>query len=68
MTWKQINRLNVGASVMHNRYGECTVREVLDGLGVVVMPKTENGMKILIADFGVSASTLEVNIRNIKHL
>ena len=68
MTWKQINRLNVGASVMHKRYGECTVREVLDGLGVVVMPKTENGMKILIADFGVSAPTLEDNIQNIKHL
>ena len=68
MTWKEINKLNVGASVMHKRYGECTVKEVHDELGVVLLPKTKEGMMQLIADFGVGSPTLEDNIRNIKHL
>lgn len=68
MTWKEINRLNAGASVMHNRYGECIVKNVFEELGVVLSPKTESGRKALIDDFGIDAPTLEDNIRNIKHL
>lgn len=68
MTWKEIRRLNVGANVMHKRYGECIVREVLDELGVVLFPKTKDGQKLLVDDFGVISPTLEDNIRNIKHL
>lgn len=68
MTWKEILRLNVGASVMHNRYGECTIKEVFDELGVVLLPKTKDGQKLLVDDFGVISTTLEHNIRNIKHL
>ena len=68
MTWKEINRLNKGASVMHKRYGECTVKDILDTIGVVLTPKTQEGKKLLIADFGTDAPTLEDNIRNINHL
>ncbi len=68
MTWKEILRMNVGASVMHKRYGECTIKEVIDELGVVLLPKTKDGQKLLVDDFGVISPTLEDNIRNIKHL
>ena len=68
MTWKEINRLNVGACVMHKRYGECIIKNVFEELGVVLSPKTESGRKALIDDFGTDAPTLEDNIRNIKHL
>lgn len=68
MTWKEIRKLNVGASVMHKRYGECTIKDILDELGVVLVPKTEEGRRQLIADFGVDAPTLEHVVRNIKHL
>ena len=68
MNWKEIRKLNVGAIVMHKRYGECTVKEVMNGLGVVLIPKTYGGKKQLIEDFGTDAPTLEDNIRNIKHL
>lgn len=68
MNWKEIRRLNVGASVMHKRYGECVVKNVFEKLGVVLSPKTESGRKALIDDFGIDAPTLEDNIRNIKHL
>lgn len=67
MTQKEINKLNAGASVMHKRYGECTVKEILM-VGVVLVPKTKEGRMQVIADFGVDAPTLEDNIRNIKHL
>ena len=53
---------------MHKRYGECTVKDILDMMGVVLIPKTQEGKKQLIADFGTDAPTLEDNIRNIKHL
>ena len=68
MNWKEINRLNKGASVMHKRYGECTVKDIIDMMGVVLIPKSQEGKKLLIADFGTDAPTLEDNIRNIKHL
>lgn len=68
MTWKEILILNIGASVMHKRYGECTIKEVIDELGVVLLPKTKAGQKLLVDDFGVISPTLEDNIRNIKHL
>ena len=68
MTWKEIDRLNKGASVMHKRYGECIVKDILDMMGVVLIPKTQEGRKLLMADFGTDAPTLEDNIRNIKHL
>ena len=53
---------------MHKRYGECTVKQVMDELGVVLIPKTQEGKKQLIEDFGTDAPTLEDNIKNIKHL
>ena len=68
MTWKEIRKLNVGSSIMHKRYGECTVKQVMDELGVVLIPKTQEGKKQLIKDFGTDAPTLEDNVKNIKHL
>ena len=53
---------------MHKRYGECTIKEIIDEFGVVLLPKTKYGQKLLIDDFGVISPTLKYNIRNIKHL
>lgn len=67
MTKKEIKELKVGASVMHKRYGECVVKDILN-VGVVLTPKTAKGRTLIISDYGKEAPVLEDNIGNIKHL
>ena len=59
--------LKVGASVMHKRYGECVVKDILN-VGVVLIPKTAKGRTMILIDYGKEAPVLEYNIGNIKHL
>ena len=63
-------KLESGQKVMHNRYGECIVKEVIRSMGelfgVVITPVTENGRFSL----GVDSETnipdfLEGSVRNI---
>jgi len=67
MTKEEIKKLNVGASVMHKRYGECVVKDILN-VGVVLTPKTAKGRTMILIDYGNEAPVLEDNIGNIKHL
>lgn len=67
MTKKEIKKLNVGASVMHKRYGECVVKDILN-VGVVLTPKTAKGRTLIISDYGKDAPVLEDNIGNIKNI
>jgi hypothetical protein len=67
MTKEEIKELKVGASVMHKRYGECVVKDILN-VGVVLTPKTAKGRTLILTDYGKDAPVLEDNIGNIKHL
>jgi len=67
MTKKEIKELKVGASVMHKRYGECVVKDILN-VGVVLTPKTVKGRTLVLINYGKDAPILEDNIGNIKHL
>lgn len=61
MTKKEIKKLSVGASVMHKRYGECAIKDILN-VGVVLTPKTAKGRTLILAEYGKDAPVLEDNI------
>ncbi len=67
MTKEEIKKLSVGASVMHKRYGECVIKDILN-VGIVLTPKTAKGRTLILTDYGKGAPILEDNIGNIKHL
>ncbi len=54
MKEKDALKLNSGQKVMHNRYGECIVKEVIvsfgELFGVVVTPITDVGKSLLMSD------------------
>ena len=66
MTWKEIDELEIGAKVMHKHLGECTVKDVMQGLGVVIIPTTKEGKALLLAASGCDYPTLEDDIRLLK--
>ena len=57
MTKEEIKELNVGASVMHKRYGECVIKDILN-VGVVLTPKTAKGRTLVLTDYGKDAPVL----------
>lgn len=64
-------KLEGGQKVMHNRYGECSVSEVIvscgELFGVVIIPATEVGRELLRSDSGSDVQNfLEDSVRNIS--
>jgi len=67
-------KLEIGQKVMHVRYGECSVKEVIiaDGsngelFGVAITPITETGRKLLSVDSGTDIPDfLEDFVRNLS--
>lgn len=64
-------KLESGQKVMHNRYGECSVSEVVmskgELFGVVIIPATESGRELLRSDSGTDIATfLEDSVRMIS--
>ena len=71
MKTKDALKLENGQKVMHKRYGECIVKEVMisfgEIFGVVMTPATENGRMILRLDSGTDIPDyLEDSIRQIS--
>lgn len=68
-------KLEPGQKVMHNRYGECIVKEVIiaDGsngelFGVVITPITETGKFLLGVDFETGIPDFfEGSVRNLSN-
>ncbi len=64
-------KLKTGQEVMHKRYGECIVKEVMmcegELFGVVITPTTKKGRALLSLDTGTDiCDLLEDSVRLIK--
>lgn len=70
MKTKDALKLEKGQKVIHNRYGECTVKEVMvaqgELFGVVLTPTNKKGRNLLNLDCGSDIPDfLEDSVRNI---
>lgn len=65
-TKKELYSLKEGWTVSHRWYGECYVDNVVEDVGIVLIPHTEKGVEQMIKTAGRNISaTLEANPHNI---
>lgn len=70
MKLTDVMKLKPGEEIVHTRYGECVVKEVMLSrgqlFGVLIVPNTDDGRVLLQRDSGVDAPLLEDSIRRLK--
>ncbi len=65
-TKKELYGLREGCTVTHRWFGECYVDNVVEDVGIVLIPHTEEGIAIMVKHVGRSvSSTLEADPHNI---
>jgi len=73
MQLKQLQQIETGQDLVHNRYGLCTLISVKRSrgnfFGAIIQPKTEEGIALLAYDAQTHIKTfLECSLRRLKCL
>lgn len=69
MKSKEMFTLHPDSFVMHEHYGLCRIKEVVQDFGVVILPQTENGKRLLSwhSDMSLDTPLMEHSCRMLKH-